>query len=218
MGAATVASQDEHTNLRVGVFLETAAVVGALLGGIVGAHVNTRVLSLAFGGVLLVIARMSMRKLGHVDDTPVPPDAIADALALHDVVDEGHGPVPYRVTGSLKGLGFMVIAGALSGMLGVGGGVLKVAAMDVSMRLPLRVSTATSNFMIGVTASASALVAFAQGRVDPLVTVPVVVGAMLGAVAGARLLPRVKNAWLRGGFLAVLVLLGVRMIIAGVLG
>ena len=150
-------------------------------------------------------------------DRPVPPDAWADRFQLHGTYfDESqHRVVEYRVTHTRLGLLLMYLAGTVSGLLGIGSGVLKVPAMDLAMRIPIKVSTATSNFMIGVTAAASAGVYFARGDVDPFITAPVALGVVLGAVAGSRVLARIDNRVLRIVFVAILLFVSAQMIWKG---
>jgi uncharacterized membrane protein YfcA len=160
-----------------------------------------------------------LRKLSqHAEpERPVPPDPLADRLGLHGAYhDEVEGrEVPYQVTGALKGLGMMYGAGVVSGLLGIGSGALKVPAMDLAMRLPIKVSTATSNLMIGVTAAASAGVYFARGDIDPFIAGPVAAGVVVGAFSGSRLLPRLQNTVLRAMFVAVLLWISVQMLLKG---
>ncbi len=137
---------------------------------------------------------------------------------LHDAYfDEAEGrQISYKVTHTKFGLFLMYIAGMVSGLLGIGSGALKVPAMDLAMRLPMKVSTATSNFMIGVTAAASAGVYFARGDIDPFVAVPVAAGVLVGAVGGSRMLPRLKNGFIRSLFVVVLVIIAIEMLYKGV--
>ncbi|HVG59869.1 MAG TPA: sulfite exporter TauE/SafE family protein, partial [Hyalangium sp.] len=150
-GAAAAYVRDRLANLRVAMFLEMATTAGALTGAFLAGVVGGRGLYLIFGAVMGYSAVAMLRKLGAQADAPVPPDALADRLGLHSsYFDEATGrEVDYRVTRPLTGLGLMYAAGAVSGLLGIGSGALKVPAMDLAMRLPLKVSTATSNFMIG---------------------------------------------------------------------
>jgi len=147
----------------------------------------------------------------------VPPDPWADRLRLHGCYfDAAEGRlIDYRVTHTRLGLGLMYLAGCVSGLLGIGSGVLKVPALDLAMRIPLKVSTATSNFMIGVTAAASAGVYFVRGDIDPFIAAPVAIGVVLGATAGSRVLAQANNRLLRWIFVAVLALISVQMIWKG---
>ena len=148
---------------------------------------------------------------------PVPPDALADRLRLHGAYfEQAEGrEVVYRVARTPLGLALMFVAGVVSGLLGIGSGALKVPAMDLAMRLPIKVSTATSNFMIGVTAAASAGVYFARGDVDPFVAAPVAAGVLLGATGGSLLLGRLRGGRIRAAFVVVLVWVAAQMLWKG---
>ncbi|HEX5745969.1 MAG TPA: sulfite exporter TauE/SafE family protein [Archangium sp.] len=219
-GAAAAYVRERLTNLRVAMFLELATTAGALSGALLAGFIGGRWLYIVFGAVMGYSALAMLRKLGGEARAAVPvaPDALADRLGLHGSYwdEEAGREVPYRVTRPLTGLGLMYAAGTVSGLLGIGSGALKVPAMDLAMRLPLKVSTATSNFMIGVTAAASAGVYFARGDIDPFIAGPVCVGVMLGAFAGSRLLSKVKSTWLRGLFVLVLLWVAIQMLRKGV--
>jgi hypothetical protein len=217
-GAAAAYVRDRMANMRVAMFLELATTAGALTGAFLSGMVGGRGVYLAFGGVMAASALAMLRRMGSAEAAPVPEDALADRLGLHGSYwDEAAGrEVPYRVTRPLAGLGLMYVAGTVSGMLGIGSGALKVPAMDLTMRLPLKVSTATSNFMIGVTAAASAGVYFARGNIDPFIAGPVCVGVTVGAWLGSRhLMARVNSTWLRGLLVLVLLWVAVEMLRKG---
>ncbi|GEN08052.1 hypothetical protein SAMN05443572_106526 [Myxococcus fulvus] len=218
-GAAAAYVRERMANLRVAMFLEVATTAGALTGAFLSGRVGGRGVYLVFGAVMAYSALVMLRRLksGAVP-TEVPEDALADRLGLHgSYFDESLGrEVGYRVTRPMAGLGLMYVAGTVSGMLGIGSGALKVPAMDLTMRLPLKVSTATSNFMIGVTAAASAGVYFARGHIDPFIAGPVCVGVTLGAWLGSRhLMARVNAAWLRALFVGVLLWVAFEMLRKG---
>jgi uncharacterized membrane protein YfcA len=217
-GSAARYVRRHMSNLRLAMVLELATVAGALLGALVAGWVPARVLQLLFGGLLTYTAVAMVRHGAARAATAPRPDALADRLALHGSYhDEGEGrDVPYRVGRTTLGLSVSGLAGLMSGLLGVGGGVLKVPAMTVGMGVPLKVATATSNFMIGVTAAAGAAVYFMRGDVLPLVTGPVAVGVLLGATAGARILGRVPGRVVRGLFVAVAAVTAVRMLLEGI--
>ncbi|WP_163782154.1 sulfite exporter TauE/SafE family protein [Myxococcus vastator] len=217
-GAAAAYVRDRMANTRVAMFLELATTAGALSGAFMSGLVGGRGVYLVFGCVMAGSALVMLRRMRARDEAPVPADALADRLALHGSYwDESRGrEVPYRVTRPLAGLGLMYVAGTVSGMLGIGSGALKVPAMDLAMRLPLKVSTATSNFMIGVTAAASAGVYFARGNIDPFIAGPVCVGVTLGAWLGSRhLMARVNSTWLRALFVGVLLWVAFEMLRKG---
>lgn len=217
-GAAAAYVRDRMANTRVAMFLELATTAGALSGAFMSGLVGGRGVYLVFGGVMAWSALVMLRRMRASAEAPVPADALADRLALHGSYwDESQGrEVSYRVTRPLVGLGLMYVAGTVSGMLGIGSGALKVPAMDLAMRLPLKVSTATSNFMIGVTAAASAGVYFARGNIDPFIAGPVCVGVTLGAWLGSRhLMARVNSTWLRALFVGVLLWVAFEMLRKG---
>jgi uncharacterized protein len=163
-------------------------------------------------------ALQMLQKLNRDPAARVPPDALADRLRLHtSYYDPARGEeIGYRVTHTHLGLALMYVAGVVSGLLGIGSGVLKVPAMDLAMRMPIKASTATSNFMIGVTAAASAGVYFARGDIDPFVAAPVAAGVLLGAAAGSRLLGLVRGRFIRIIFVLVLIAVSVEMLRKGI--
>jgi uncharacterized membrane protein YfcA len=168
--------------------------------------------------VVLGYSALAMFRKRHADlAAAVPADALADRLRFHgSYVDEALGrEIQYPVTGSVVGLGLMYVAGVVSGLLGIGSGALKVPAMDLAMRLPIKVSTATSNFMIGVTAAASAGVYFSRGQVDPFVAGPVAMGVLTGALGGSRLLGRLQSSLIRKVFVVVLLWVSLEMLLKG---
>ncbi|HZU77869.1 MAG TPA: sulfite exporter TauE/SafE family protein, partial [Dehalococcoidia bacterium] len=175
-------------------------------------------LFLVFGLVLLVSAAPLVVRLGEEIPIGARNDRWADRLALaSSYPDERLGrEVPYQVTRVPIGFGMMYVAGLISGLLGIGSGTFKVLAMDTAMRLPMKVSTTTSNFMIGVTAAASAGIYFERGAIHPLVAAPVALGVLLGATLGARTLARLSNRTIRKIFIPLLVLLALQMLIKGV--
>jgi uncharacterized membrane protein YfcA len=216
-GASAAYVREGYSNLRVGMFLELATTFGALAGAVVAAWVPTSALAIVFGAVLLVSAYLSLRRW-----RPAPAKENADGLAawlrMDSTFPTPEGPRPYHVSGIPGGFALMFVAGALSGLLGIGSGALKVLAMDQVMRLPFKVSTTTSNFMIGVTAAASAGVYLNRGYIDPGLAMPVMLGVLVGALIGARVLPGARTSVLRMIFGAVVVLLGLQMIFNGLTG
>ncbi len=216
-GAAAAYVRERMTNLRVAMALEVATTTGALVGAFIAGMVGGRWLFLIFGAMLGYSAIMMIRKRHEVDHTRVPRDRLADRLRLHDsYYDESVGQqIHYRVTRTPIGFGLMWIAGVSSGLLGIGSGALKVPAMDLAMGLPIKVSTATSNFMIGVTAAASAGVYFSRGDVNPFVAAPVAVGVLIGATTGSRLLPKLKSRSIRLLFVAILLWISIQMLWKG---
>jgi uncharacterized protein len=216
-GAAAAYVREHMTNLRVAMFLELGTTAGALTGAYLSGVIGGRALYILFGLVLGYSALAMFRKRHQSAGPEVAPDAWADALKLHNAYyDEAGGEhVVYRVKGTRLGLALMYIAGLVSGLLGIGSGALKVPAMDLAMHLPIKVSSATSNFMIGVTAAASAGAYFMRGDIDPFVVAPVAAGVLLGATAGSRLLGRVRSAAIRQAFVVVLLWIAAQMLYRG---
>lgn len=214
-GAAASYLDERITNMRVGMLLEIATVIGALVGATLATSVSARWLFLIFALVLIYTAWSMFRPRGK----PVAPapDALADRLRLHgSFFDRSLGrEIGYRVSRTKLGLAVSGVAGVASGLLGIGGGVLKVPVMNLAMGMPIKVCTATSNFMIGVTAATSAAVYFMRGEVLPFVAAPVAVGVLLGAKTGARLLGGMKSEAVRIIFVSVLAFSALQMLLKG---
>ncbi|HEY7118446.1 MAG TPA: sulfite exporter TauE/SafE family protein [Tepidisphaeraceae bacterium] len=217
-GAASAYVRERMTNLRVAMFLEIGTTLGALTGAYLAGRLDARWLYVIFGVIMGYSALSMFRRRHERVGEPVPPDAIARRLRLHGAYyDPALGrEVEYEVTHSLVGLGLMYVAGVVSGLLGIGSGALKVPAMDLAMRMPIKASTATSNFMIGVTAAASAGVYLSRGDIDPFVAAPVAAGVLFGAVAGSHLLGRLHSRRIRVLFCIVLLWVSLQMLWKGV--
>ena len=216
-GGAVACLKGRLTNLRVAMFLELGTAAGAVVGALAAGMLSPRPLFILFSGVLTFSA-LSMLRKGVAPGQALPPDPLADRLDLHGTYKEqpDQPTLPYRVTGSLKGLSLMGLAGVISGLLGVGSGTIKVLAMDLAMGLPFKVSSATSSFMIGVTAAASAGVYFFRGDILPMVAAPVALGVILGTNLGVRILRRGRTPLLRNAFVILLLLVAVQMLWKGV--
>jgi len=219
-GAAAAYVRERMTNLRVAMVLEVATVAGALTGAYLAGILTVRWLYILFALILGYSAVMMFRKRR---ENPGEDDASihapwADFLRLNgSYYDEQEGKeVIYRVIHARIGLMLMYIAGVVSGLLGIGSGALKVPAMDLAMRMPIKISTATSNFMIGVTAAASAGVYFMRGEINPSIAAPVAIGVLVGATAGSRLLGRLKSTTLRMLFVVILLGISVEMLLKGI--
>ncbi len=191
----------------------TGAICGAFLAGLLAQNL----LSVVFGVVLLLSAAPLVFKLGEELPRGIKDDRLANWLHLSgSYPDHRLGrEVFYEVTRTPLGLVMMYVAGLISGLLGIGSGTFKVLALDEAMRLPIKVSTTTSNFMIGVTAAASAGIYFSRGDIPPLIAAPVALGILLGALVGARVLARLSSRFLRLLFLAVIVVAAVEMVLHG---
>ncbi len=213
-GAAATYVKDKMTNLRIGMFLELATTTGAIAGAAVAVYLNSKLLAVVFGSILLVSLIPLVREIGQ----EIPPKqelkGIAKKLSLQGKYVERDGTVvEYNATNTKVGLSGMFAAGLISGLLGIGSGTFKVLSMDVAMKLPMKVSTTTSNFMIGVTAAASAGIYYARGDVDPVIVAPVALGILIGSFIGTRLLMKVKNDTIRKIFAIVLAVSAIEMIL-----
>ncbi len=216
-GAAAAYVKEGFTNIRVGMFLEVATTLGALAGAFLAVALSGNLIAVVFGVVLLLSAYLS----GRPQPEPGPegaPDPLASRLRLDGTFPTPEGPRAYHVRRVPLGFALMVLAGVLSGLLGIGSGAFKVLAMDQAMRIPFKVSTTTSNFMIGVTAAASAGVYLGRGYIDPALAMPVMLGVLLGSLLGARVLPGARPLVLRLVFAVVILALGVEMIYKGLTG
>jgi uncharacterized membrane protein YfcA len=213
-GAAAAYVRDGFSNIRVGMFLEIATTIGALCGAYLGTRVPTSALSIVFGLILLQSAWQAARPHRH-KDSAVPPDRLAERLKLNGSYRVNGVKESYAVHRVKTGFGLMFGAGAISGLLGIGSGSLKVIAMDQAMRVPFKVSTATSNFMIGVTAAASASIYLSRGYVNPGIAMPVMLGVLAGSMMGAKFLARLPVVLLRRVFAGVVGVVAVQMIAAG---
>jgi uncharacterized protein len=216
-GAAAAYVREGFSNIRVGMFLEIATTIGAIAGAVVAAYLKLSWIAIVFGLVLLYSAYESVRSRTDLLG-PTQPDRIASLLRLDGSFPTSQGMQPYRATNVPAGFSLMFTAGVLSGVLGIGSGAVKVLAMDRAMKLPFKVSTTTSNFMIGVTAAASAGVYLNRGYIDPGLAMPVMLGVLGGSLAGARLLAGAKVKILRIVFSTVVALLGLEMMYNGFVG
>jgi len=218
-GAAAAYVRERMTNLRAGMFLEIATTTGAITGAYLTTILPARGLFILFAVVLGYSAVAMYRKRHSAALLTVSHDRIANRLNLHGSYydDAEHKEISYKVTGTKVGLSIMYVAGMVSALLGIGSGALKVPAMDLAMHLPMKVSTATSNFMIGVTAAASAGVYFARGQIDPIMAAPVAAGVLGGATFGSRILGRLESKTVRLVFVIVLIVISLEMLQRGVL-
>jgi uncharacterized protein len=216
-GAAAAYVKEGFSNIRIGMFLEIATTFGALCGAFLATRIPTSALATIFGGVLLYSAYLS-RKTRTEAMRNLPPDPLATRLRLNGSFPEAGKNRKYNVQNVPAGFSLMFGAGALSGLLGIGSGAVKVLAMDQAMRIPFKVSTTTSNFMIGVTAAASAGVYLSRGYVDPGLAMPVMLGVLAGSLLGSRILVRAETKSLRLVFSLVILVLGLQMLYKGLWG
>jgi uncharacterized membrane protein YfcA len=216
-GAAAAYVREGITNIRLGMFLELATTLGAIAGAFLAAYFSTSFISILFGIILIISSVLSLiRKEDHIEKGPG--SRWARALRLNNSYPTPQGPQAYSVKNVAGGFVMMNIAGMISGLLGIGSGALKVIAMDSIMRVPFRVSTTTSNFMIGVTAAASVGIYLHRGYIDPGLSMPVVLGVLLGAYIGTRVLTsaKTKTATLKIIFAVVIFFLALEMIQNGI--
>lgn len=216
-GSAAAYVKEGITNMRLGMFLEIATTAGAMCGAIVAMYIPTPYIAVLFGIILIMSAIISLRK--KIQTGIVHKSYLADKLKLNGSYPSGDRAIPYSVTRVGGGFFMMIFAGVISGLLGIGSGALKVIAMDNVMRIPFKVSTTTSNFMIGVTASASAVVYLQRGYINPGLSMPVVIGVLAGAFTGSKILVQsTSSKWLRYIFAIVISALAVQMIYHGIRG
>lgn len=215
-GAAAAYVREGYSNVRIGMFLEIATTLGAVAGAHLTSVVPASGLALIFGAVLLYSAWHSLHP-PHEHGTSNP-DPLAARLKLEAEYPGPGGPIHYYAQRVKTGFGLMFGAGLLSGLLGIGSGAMKVIAMDQAMRIPFKVSTTTSNFMIGVTAAASAGVYLRRGYIDPVLSFPVMLGVLAGALLGARILTKTHPKHLRLVFSVVIVALAIEMVYRAIQG
>jgi uncharacterized protein len=215
-GSAAAYVREGFSNIRIGMFLEIATTVGAIAGAWLATRTPARAIALVFGLVLLYSVYLTFQK--H-DCEIVSRNKWSDRLKMNGTFPGADGEEKhYAVTNISGGFATMFGAGALSGLLGIGSGAVKVLAMDHIMRIPFKVSTTTSNFMIGVTAAASAGIYLRRGYIEPMLAAPVMIGVLIGSLIGAKLLVRSKVKLLRLIFSIVIFVLAVEMIYNGVMG
>src|ERR1700694_809630 len=216
-GAAAAYVKEGISNIRIGMFLEIATTLGAVLGAFLAARVPTAVIAIIFGAVLLFSAYLSARNRIKLTSDDVP-DPVATRLRLNGSFPTPEGIRRYYVRRVPAGFSLMFGAGALSGLLGIGSGAVQVLAFDQAMRIPFKVSTTTSNFMIGVTAAASAGFYLSRGYVDPGLSMPVMLGVLAGSLLGSRILVKAETKSLRLVFSVVILVLGLQMLYNGFWG
>jgi uncharacterized membrane protein YfcA len=216
-GAAAAYVKEGFSNIRIGMFLEIATTLGAIVGAFLATKVSASSIAVIFGVTLLYSAFLSRRPRTK-QEREVPPDPLATRLRMNGSFPDAGGMRSYNVKSVPTGFSLMFGAGALSGLLGIGSGAVKVLAMDQAMKIPFKVSTTTSNFMIGVTAAASAGIYLNRGYIDPGLAMPVMLGVLIGSLLGARILVEAETKWLRLLFSLVIALLGAEMVYKALTG
>ncbi|OQP42930.1 permease [Niastella yeongjuensis] len=214
-GAAAAYVKEGITNIRLGMFLELATTIGAIMGAVLAKHVSTSGIAIVFGIILLISAATSFIHHEAKIDGELP-GRLSNWLRLNNEYPTETGMQPYTVKHVTGGFVMMNVAGIVSGLLGIGSGALKVIAMDRIMRIPFKVSTTTSNFMIGVTAAVSAGIYLREGYIDPGLSMPVVLGVLLGAFIGSKILFKAKTRVLKFLFAIIISILAVEMIYNGI--
>jgi hypothetical protein len=216
-GAAVAYLREGYTNLRIGMFLETGAILGAFIGIAIIKYFSASLIAIIFGLVLLTSAYLTCTRK-EKNFAPQSPHPWATALKLEGTYNTPEGIKTYTAQNVPLAWIIMIIAGTFASLLGIGSGALKVLAMDQAMHLPYKVSSATSNFIIGITAAVSAGVYFSRGYIDPVLCFPVAIGVLLGATSGARILNRANVKPLRIIFSMTIFVIGLEMIYQGFAG
>lgn len=212
-GAATAYVKEGITNIRLGMFLEIATTIGAVIGALIAVYTPANTIAMLFGVILIFSAAMTLRKKNQ--EASHEGSRLAGLLKLNNSYPTKDGEVSYKVKHVGAGFSIMTLAGIISGLLGIGSGALKVLAMDATMRIPFKVSTTTSNFMIGVTAAASAVVYLQRGYMDPGLAFPVILGVLGGAFTGSKLLTKMDPKVLRIIFSIAITFVAIEMIYNG---
>jgi len=220
-GAASTYVKKGLLNIRIGIFLEVATTMGALAGAAIAMVAPSNLIAIIFGFVLLYSAVSSFIRKVEIGLKQQQSDnelrRLPKLLKAYGSYDSDDGPRKYVLQHLGGGFLVMGLAGILSGLLGIGSGALKVIAMDSIMKIPFKVSTSTSNFMIGVTAAASAGIYLNRGYIDPVLSMPVMIGVLVGSLAGARLLLQAKTRTVRIIFSIIIFIMAFEMIFNGLL-
>ncbi|KQT33113.1 permease [Chryseobacterium sp. Leaf405] len=214
-GAAVAFVKEGFTNMRIGMFLEIATTSGAIVGALVSGALNPNTIGIIFASILLLTVILNLKgKPDHQES--IIKGSLEDKLKLHGTFPDKGVVKSYSARNTVPGFFMMMFAGAMSGLLGIGSGALKVLAMDNMMRLPFKVSTTTSNFMIGVTAVASSLIYFQRGEIIPVIVAPVLVGVVVGSFIGSKTLMVSKTKKLKTFFAIVITILSIYMMYNGI--
>ncbi|EGF87513.1 sulfite exporter TauE/SafE family protein [Gemella haemolysans] len=222
-GSAIAFVKDHISNMRVGMFLEVFTTAGGVVGALMAGIFSSKLLYIFFSLILLNSFYGMLKKTGLItklkkEEEKVVNDKYADRYKLNSTYyDKATGKtIAYNVTNVPQGSLVMFGAGFASGLLGIGSGAFKVVALDSYMKLPIRVSTATSNFMMGVTATASALIYFFNGTINPAIAAPIAIGTLIGSRTGAKVMQRLDAKYIRYIFLPILLFTIVNMFLKGV--
>lgn len=214
-GAAVAFVKEGFTNMRIGMFLEIGTTAGAIMGALVSGMLNPNTIGIIFASILLLTVVLNLKgKPDHQE--PVIKGSLEEKLKLYGTFPDKGILKSYSARNTVPGFLMMMFAGAMSGLLGIGSGALKVLAMDNMMKLPFKVSTTTSNFMIGVTAVASALIYFQRGEIIPVIVAPVLIGVVVGSFIGSKTLMVSKTKKLKIFFAIVITILSIYMMYNGI--
>ncbi|WP_294205941.1 sulfite exporter TauE/SafE family protein [uncultured Chryseobacterium sp.] len=214
-GAAVAFVKEGFTNMRIGMFLEIATTSGAIVGALISGMLNPNTIGIIFASILLLTVILNLKgKPDHQE--PIIQGSLEEKLKLYGTFPDKGIIKSYSARNTVGGFLMMMFAGAMSGLLGIGSGALKVLAMDNMMKLPFKVSTTTSNFMIGVTAVASAMIYFQRGEIVPVIVAPVLIGVVVGSFIGSKTLMVSKTKKLKTFFAIVITILSVYMMYNGI--
>jgi uncharacterized membrane protein YfcA len=209
---ASVNVERKFTNIRLGMVLEVATTVGAILGGFTANALSGAVLSKVFGGLLFLVAFLMIRRVwtGKSDAATSTEDGWIHGGYFDPAMNKEVRYTAHRLPAALS---VSLVAGNVSGLLGIGGGVIKVPVMNLLCAIPMKAATATSNFMIGVTAVASAFIYYANNRIHPVITCAAVIGVLCGSMLGATISAKIRGGTIGLIFTFVLLILGIQMIL-----
>ncbi|WP_413513664.1 sulfite exporter TauE/SafE family protein [Myroides odoratus] len=218
-GSASAYVREGITNMRLGMFLEIATTIGAVVGALLSTNAPTSLLAIIFGATLIFSSLNSVRKKEDHLIQPEQGSILAKKLKLAGSYPTGTGQtVSYSMTNVLGGFSMMGVAGMMSGLLGIGSGAFKVIAMDTIMKVPFKVSTTTSNFMMGVTAIASSVIYIQKGYIEPTICMPVIIGVLIGSMLGAKVLMKANTKKLKLFFAVLIFIIALNMIYNGITG
>ena len=214
-GSAVAFVKEGFTNIRVGMFLEIATTTGAIVGALISGILNPNTIGIIFASILILTVVLNLRKKPDHQE-PLIEGSLEHRLQLFGTFPDKGVVKNYSARNTVSGFFMMVFAGIMSGLLGIGSGALKVLAMDNMMKLPFKVSTTTSNFMIGVTAVASSLIYFQRGEIIPVIVAPVLIGVVLGSLIGSKTLIISQTKKLQVVFAVVVGILSIYMMYNGI--
>ena len=214
-GSAVAFVKEGFTNVRIGMFLEIATTTGAIVGALISGILNPNTIGIIFASILIMTVVLNLRKKPDHQE-PLIEGSLEHKLQLFGTFPDKGVVKEYSARNTVSGFFMMVFAGIMSGLLGIGSGALKVLAMDNMMKLPFKVSTTTSNFMIGVTAVASSLIYFQRGEIIPVIVAPVLIGVVLGSFIGSKTLIVSQTKKLKVVFAVVVGILSIYMMYNGI--